>query len=105
MYWKPGEDIYVFSQVFAPTKIGTSITHVWQYYDEPERKWRTSDTITIPITGGRQDGYRFFSKKQNLSYKRWRVKTITEQNQRLGIINFVIIPYTQGLPILTAENL
>lgn len=105
LYWQTGQDLYVFTQVFAPTKLGTDINHVWEYYDKDNRTWITRDTISIPITGGRQDGYRGFSKKKNLDYGTWRVKTTTAQRQTLGIIRFDIIPPISNRLELTQETL
>jgi len=105
MHWREGEDIYVFTQVFAPTDLGTDINHVWEWYDEDERRWINTDTITLKITGGRSAGYRGFSKKSNLSYHRWRVKTSTARGQALGIISFNVEPYSERLNDLIIEEL
>jgi hypothetical protein len=105
MYWQQGEDIYVFTQVFAPTQIGTSIYHVWEYYDDIKRSWVESDRIEIPIQGGRQGGYRGYSKKENLSYTQWRVRTQTQEKQNLGMIRFNLIPFQETRRSLVTEKL
>ncbi|MFT6361469.1 MAG: hypothetical protein ACJA2Z_000462 [Candidatus Paceibacteria bacterium] len=105
MYWRKGEDIYVFTQVFAPTRLETTINHVWEYYDESNRRWETRSTIPIPIAGGRSDGYRGFSKKESLEYGRWRVKTQTPNGQTLGLIKFEIKEYGSNIGELVFEEL
>ncbi len=105
IYWQEGEDIYVFTQIFAPTQIGTSVYHVWEYYDEVTRSWIQSDRVEINIQGGRKDGYRGYSKKKNLSYTQWRVRTQTIEKQNLGIIKFNIIPFQETQRELVIEKL
>ena len=105
LYWRPGEDLYVFTQVFAPTRLETVINHVWEYYDESERRWVRRNTIAIPISGGRKDGYRGFSKKTVFDYGLWRVKAETPNGQTLGIIKFNVEPYGPKLRELVYEEL
>lgn len=105
MYWRAGEDIFVFTQVFAPTKLETTIQHAWEFYDVDSRRWVLRNTIPLPITGGRSDGYRGFSKKKALEYGRWRVKTQTVNGQTLGIIRFTVKPYDSGVRELVFEEL
>jgi hypothetical protein len=105
IYWRAGEDIFVFTQVFAPTDLKTTITHVWEYYDESNRIWREKDSISLPITGGRGQGYRGFSRKTSLEYGRWRVKTKIPDGKTLGIIRFDITPYGPPLRKVVTEEL
>lgn len=90
MYRIPGEPIFVFASVFAPTRLETSIYHSWQYYDKENVRWVKSDRIRIPISGGREDGFRGFSMKENLWPGTWRVIIENERGQRLGQIRFKI---------------
>lgn len=86
----PGEGVFVFASVFAPTRLQTSIYHSWQYYDKENVRWVKSDRIQIPISGGREDGFRGFSMKENLWEGKWRVVIENERGQRLGQIRFKI---------------
>jgi len=104
MYWRAGEDIFVFTQVFAPTDLETQIDHEWEWYDQQNRRWETRDIISLPITGGRANGYRGFSKKKSLSYGKWRVKTSTN-GKTLGILFFDIEPYGSTIRELITEEL
>lgn len=85
-----GEPAFVFASVFAPTRLRTSIYHSWEYYDETNVSWTQTDRIQIPISGGREDGFRGFSMKENLWPGKWRVIIETERGQRLGQIRFKI---------------
>lgn len=86
----PGEPVYVFSEVYAPVNLNTDIYHVWQYFDTEKTRWVTADKIRIPITGGRADGFRGYSKKTNVWPGSWRVKVTTERGQALGQYTFKI---------------
>lgn len=105
LYWHKGEDIFVFTQVFAPTRLETTIHHVWEYYNESTVRWESRSTIPISIAGGRSDGYRGFSKKESLEYGYWRVKTQTPNGQTLGLIRFKIEPHGPALRKLVTEEL
>lgn len=82
--------VYAFSAVFAPTRISTAIFHRWSYFDEKKDQWAASDTLSFPITGGRDGGYRGFTFKQNLEPGRWRVEVVTEEGKLLGRKTFLV---------------
>jgi hypothetical protein len=85
---RAGEPVYVFSAIFSPVNFASKIVHQWQYYDEVKREWINSSKITLPITGGREEGYRLYSLKQSVTPGLWRVKVMTTSGQTLGKINF-----------------
>lgn len=82
--------IYFFSSVSAPAEVSAPITHVWEYYDETTRTWITSSTISFSLTGGRGDGYRAYSKKENVSPGLWRVTVKVDNNRIVGRQRFYI---------------
>ncbi len=82
--------VYVFSAVFAPTKLNTKIYHQWQYFDLVQNKWIDSSRIELNISGGRQDGFRGYSFKKSLENGKWRVLVETERRQKLGQVKFNI---------------
>jgi hypothetical protein len=86
----PGEGAYVFSSVFSPAELDTEITHNWQYYDQENKKWVSASKITFPIVGGRNEGYRGFSKKENIFPGEWRVDVETGRGQAIGRVRFDI---------------
>jgi hypothetical protein len=85
-----GDYVYVFGSVFAPTKLETDIYHQWYFYNEDTGEWEERDRIHIPITGGRDDGYRGFSKKKSLQEGRWKVSFETQRGQKLGSTRFSV---------------
>lgn len=69
----PGQPLYVFASIFAPTGMEFSIVHHWQRYDERSEKWESVDRINYRAVGGRDGGYRGVSRKSSLSDGLWRV--------------------------------
>ncbi len=85
-----GDPVYVWSSIFAPAELMTTIVHEWQFHDPDENSWVSRDKISFPITGGREDGYRGFSVKSAVEPGRWRVDVQTKRGQVLGRIYFKI---------------
>lgn len=88
---QPGESVYIFTSIFAPTKIKKSILHRWKWLNEATNKWEIADEIGYQITGGRDAGFRGYTFKDNVKPGIWKVDVITEENLVLGIIDFEII--------------
>lgn len=84
------EPVYVYTEVYAPVNLGVDVYHTWQYFDPVKTRWVEASNIRIPITGGRKDGYRGFSKKSNVWPGSWRVKVTTSRGQTVGEIRFKI---------------
>lgn len=84
----PGEPVYIFSAVFAPAELNTRIVHHWQRYDEEQKRWESVAEPSFSVTGGREDGYRGFSRSANVTPGRWRVDVETERGQVLGRVPF-----------------
>ena len=82
--------IYFFSSVSAPAEVSAPITHLWEYYDERRKEWITSATIAFDMTGGRQDGYRAFSHKQNVAPGMWRVTVKVDDKRIIGRQRFYV---------------
>lgn len=83
-----GRSVYVYASVFAPAKLNTTIYHRWQYYDEKQSRWVDTDRLSYTITGGRDEGYRGYSRKSALAAGKWRVGVETERGQTLARIGF-----------------
>ncbi|TRZ46227.1 DUF2914 domain-containing protein [Robertkochia solimangrovi] len=89
--YKPGESVYVFSSVFAPTALKKSIKHRWQWENEKTGEWEVLDEISFDITGGRDHGYRGYTLKNNVRTGKWKVDVLTDDELILGSIKFEII--------------
>ena len=79
-----GVPAYAYSAVFSPGSFQMNIVHEWQKYDDATEKWVTMQKITLPVIGGRDDGYRTYSSDSNLTTGKWRVNVTTENGQLIG---------------------
>ncbi len=87
----PGTALYVFTSVSAPFNFGTSVVHVWDYYDVSTKKWREWNRITFHIAGGRDGGYRGYSETANPQAGKWRVTIETIDHQIIGRLYFTLV--------------
>ncbi|HWO07688.1 MAG TPA: DUF2914 domain-containing protein [Candidatus Paceibacterota bacterium] len=83
----PGERVYVFSAIYAPPRLSTTIVHEWQYYDEAAKSWETRSSVSFPISGGREGGYRGYTILSNAAEGRWRVN-VRNQGKLIGRVSF-----------------
>lgn len=100
IYLQEGEPVYIFSSIFAPTDLNLSIMHDWQYYDANDG-WVSASKIVFPMKGGRDEGYRGFSMKENIFRGEWRVDIKTEKGQSIGRVRFDIENGTPPKPLET----
>jgi hypothetical protein len=82
------QQVYVYASVFSPTRISGTIKHVWQ--KKGENGWQTVDTIQYRITGGRDAGYRGYSRKSNIDRGNWRVLITTATGHEIGRAYIVV---------------
>lgn len=87
---RPGESLYMYSSVFAPTKLNTKISHEWQFKND-DGDWVTSGDIPFPIYGGSDTGYRGYSVKSSLAEGNWRVNIKTPNGQTVGRKKFEVV--------------
>lgn len=95
----PDEPVYVYTAIFAPTGLSTTVSHEWQRYDERFREWITEETIPYFIVGGRDGGYRGYSIKFQASEGKWRVNVVTEFGQLIGRVAFEVVNVPQPVSI------
>lgn len=91
-YYAPGDTVYCFAAVFAPTAIETDIYHRWQYYDPRRAQWVETDRIGYELVGGRRNGYRGVTYKTHVRPGEWRVTVETADRRPIGRIRFDIAP-------------
>ncbi len=88
---QPGDKVYFFAQIFSPGRFDDSVILHW-YYKDPRAGWQSTDRIPMRVTGGRKNGYRGFSVKQNYSPGEWRISVETTDSREIGRIYFKITP-------------
>lgn len=86
-----GEGVFVYTAIFAPGNLETRIIHHWQRYDEARLEWVSEDRLSFTISGGRKEGFRGFSTKNNVINGKWRVDVETERGQVLGRVKFDVV--------------
>jgi len=82
---------YAYSAIFSPQGLDTQIVHEWQKYDENTNNWATMGTINLAVLGGRGQGYRTYSTKENPEAGKWRVNVETPRGQIIGRLYFNVI--------------
>jgi hypothetical protein len=85
------ERVYVFSAVFAPEHLDTTIVHHWQYYNAETKVWEDRARLTYSMIGGNTTGYRGYSYWSAATPGRWRVDIETERGQVIGRVNFDVV--------------
>lgn len=79
--------LYAYTAINAPRGLDERIYHVWQY------NGKEVDRIALDIHGGRKEGYRAWSHKQNFPDNpagRWQVRVLTEDGQIVGVLRFTV---------------
>lgn len=93
-----GDEIYFMSSVYAPAELKAPIEFRWYYKDPTSKKFILTDKITsqrMVIRGGRDLGYRSFSKKKNTTAGTYRVETAYKDGAVIGAETFKVI---DGIP-------
>lgn len=100
----PGDTLYAYTAIFSPTSLDTNIIHEWQEYDPTQGKWVTQVRVTLPVTGGADNGWRTFSEESGITAGQWRVNVLTSNNSIIGRLDFTVV--TQDTePVLTTEEI
>ncbi len=94
--------VYAFSAVFSPPGFMTEIVHEWQWYDPVIKTWVTKSTVKLPVIGGREGGFRTYSKISNLDKGKWRVNIETLKGHTIGRLRIRVI---ESYPIPTLKEI
>jgi hypothetical protein len=86
------DTVFIFTSIFAPTNLNTTVSHQWQRYNQTVQQWHTSDNISYEVIGGRKGGFRGYTYKENVAPGQWRVNVLTNEGLVLGKIDFTIAP-------------
>jgi len=80
----PGDTLFCFAQVFAPTKLATDIVHVWESKNKESGEWEEHVRLSYNISGGRGAGFRGYTLIENYTDGKWRCSVETPRGQVLG---------------------
>ncbi len=89
-----GEPLFALSAIFAPTSLATDVVHVWERYDAGKKAWITVSRVSLPISGGRENGFRTYSENDGVTPGLWRVDVETPRGQLIGRLTFTAAPAT-----------
>lgn len=80
--------LVAFTAVYAPTGLRQPIAHVWR------REGRVVSVVRLsPVSGGRREGYRTYSRKVVMPADpggRWTVDVVTDAGQLIGRLRFTV---------------
>ncbi|MFC3282478.1 DUF5924 family protein [Litchfieldella rifensis] len=79
--------LYAYTAIRAPRGLREEIYHEWRHEGE------LIDRIPLIIHGGREEGYRAWTHKQNFpedAVGRWRIDVMTTSGQRIGVMRFTV---------------
>jgi uncharacterized membrane protein len=86
-----GGGLYAYTAINAPRGLAERIYHVWMF------NGKEVDRIPLDINGGRKEGYRAWTHKQNFPGNpagKWQVRVLTEDGQLIGVLRFKVMDST-----------
>lgn len=96
-----GQPLYALTAIFAPVSLSTDIVHVWEYYNQDQKQWVVSSRVDLAIEGGRENGFRTFSEKNNVVPGLWRLSVETPRGQLVGRLTFSVSLATGDETLIT----
>ncbi len=92
--------LYAYTSINAPRGLNERIYHVWRHNGEEVER------IALDIKGGREEGYRAWTHKQNFPpdvLGKWQVRVLTEDGQMIGVLRFDVTERDQ--PAVTRNKI
>jgi len=83
------QGVYAYTSVRAPRGLKEQIYHEWIHNGE------SVERIPLNIAGGREEGYRAWTRKQQFpqdAVGTWKIRVVTDSGQLLGAIEFRVTP-------------
>jgi hypothetical protein len=87
--YRTGEKIAVLSAVSAPDGAEARVEHRW--FKHVDGAWKAYDEIGVSMRGGREQGWRFWTNKRNVSPGLWKVETALEGGSVMGYEEFELV--------------
>jgi hypothetical protein len=76
----------------------------WSFQNPNGGRYLSSDRLTLPIYGGRGEGYRGVGSKSNYEPGRWRVDIETEDGRTIGSVPFTVAADPDSNPRVWRER-
>lgn len=93
---RAGDKIVAYVEIFAPSRFKDEIKFRWLL--KTKSGWQPQDLIPITIVGGRDQGFRGYTIKQNYQPGDYRVSVVTTDDREVGRINITITTDQDILP-------
>lgn len=90
---EPQDKIHCFVSIFAPKFFREQVKMEW--WMQNSRGWLKTDTIPFQISGGREQGFRGYTVKNNFDPGEWQVRVLTSDDRELGRIYFSVSKQAQ----------
>jgi len=90
-----------FASVFAPSRVATEVTHIWEYRDGSGR-WQEYFRLSYPISAVGDRGFRGYTTITNFWDGEWRCRVTTPWGQIIGQQRFIID--SSVAPVLTRKS-
>jgi hypothetical protein len=81
--------LFAFTSVQAPRGLKEQIYHQWIHHNG------VAEQISLDIQGGRKEGYRAWTRKQNFTTDpmgQWEIRVVTDSGQLIGSRKFQVVP-------------
>lgn len=92
-----GDKVYCFARIFSPVFFKDQVVFHWS--KKQNQSWQTQDRILSPISGGRAEGFRSYSYKENFESGHWRVQIETQDGREIGRVYFHVEKHQSSPPL------
>jgi hypothetical protein len=75
------------------------IVHRWEHYGADG--WIEADRMVLDVAGGRTEGFRTYTRKENVPAGAWRVKIELANGRELGRVRFDVVEGPLEHPLVT----
>lgn len=86
-------EVYFLASVYAPAALKAELEYRWYYQDPVTEKYRLTDKISsgrMTINGGRELGFRSFTRKKNVPPGKYRVEVAYKNGAVIGSGTFQV---------------
>lgn len=87
-------EVYFLASVYAPAKLKAELEYLWYYQDPQTGRYKLTDRISsgrMIINGGRESGFRTFTRKKNTPPGKYRVEVAYKNGAVIGSGTFEVI--------------
>ena len=88
-----GAEVYYLSSVYAPAELKAELEYRWYVKDTTTGEYRLTDKVSsgrMVVRGGRENGYRSYTKKKNIPPGRYLVETTFKNGAVIGSQKFEV---------------